>query len=173
MRVVLLAILCSGASVANQFPPGEVIERHAVLHQVPIELICAVIEVESAWQTRAVSPKGAVGLMQLMPATAVTFAVANRFVPEQNVAGGSAYLGRLIRRFNGDLRLVVAAYFAGEERISRHGLRCANPEVHGYVLKVATAYRKCLRMKEVNPHGELETADAGVPSDASGDGPGN
>jgi soluble lytic murein transglycosylase-like protein len=121
MRVVWLAILCGGVAAANQFPSGEhleVIERYAALHQVPVELICAVIEIESAWHAGAISSKGAVGLMQLMPAAAVTFAVANRFVAEENIAGGAAYLGRLIRLFNGDLRLVVAGYFVGEQCIS-------------------------------------------------------
>ncbi len=81
-------------------------------YRVPPELVYAVIEVESAWQPRAVSNKGAVGLMQLMPATAVNFGVTNRFEIEQNIRGGVAYLARLLKLFqwrsapgNGSLRV--------------------------------------------------------------------
>ena len=72
-------------------------------------------------------PKGAAGLMQLMPATAVTFGVRNRFRMEENVQGGVAYLAWLQQRFRGDLRLVTAAYFAGENAIASHGLSYSSP----------------------------------------------
>ena len=92
------------------------------LISVPNELVHSIIEVESAWNPRAVSTKGAVGLMQLMPATAVTFGVTNRFDIEQNIRGGVAYLARLLKLFDGDLRLVAAAYLTGENRILPVGL---------------------------------------------------
>jgi soluble lytic murein transglycosylase-like protein len=117
-------------------------DHYAAFYQVPRELVLAIIEVESAWNPRAVSIKGAVGLMQLMPATALTFGVANRFDIEQNIRGGVAYLARLLKLFDGDLRLVAAAYLAGENRILPAGLLYSNAEVYRYVSKVARLYRE-------------------------------
>jgi soluble lytic murein transglycosylase-like protein len=115
---------------------------YAERYGVPSELVHAIIEVESAWNPYAVSSKGAVGVMQLMPRTAAAFGVRNRFQIEDNVAGGVAYLSRLWLRFRGDLRLVTAAYFAGEERISRSRLSYSSPEVCRYVAQVAQVYRR-------------------------------
>ena len=79
---------------------------------VPRELVRAVIEAESNWNPRAVSPAGAIGLMQLMPDTAAAFRVRNRFDPAENIRGGVAYLAFLMEECGGDLRLVVGAYNA-------------------------------------------------------------
>lgn len=117
------------------------VESYSRAHQVPVELVEAVIEVESDWSPHAVSPKGAVGLMQLMPATAVRFGVRNRFDIQENIRGGVAYLAWLIRLFRGDLRLAVAAYFVGESRILSRGLAYSSPEVFQYVSRVAKRYR--------------------------------
>ena len=117
-------------------------DYYADRYGVPRELVHAIIEVESAWQPYAVSAKGAVGLMQLMPATAATFGVRNRFRIEENVQGGVAYLSWLQQRFHGDLRLVTAAYFAGENRIAPRGLSYSSPDVFGYVTRVAQVYRR-------------------------------
>jgi soluble lytic murein transglycosylase-like protein len=117
-------------------------DHYADLYQVPRELVHSIIEVESGWQPHAVSNKGAVGLMQLMPATAVTFGVTNRFEIDQNIRGGVAYLARLLRLFKGDLRLVAAAYITGEKQILRVGLQYSNAEVYMYVRKVARLYRE-------------------------------
>jgi len=116
--------------------------HYAAAYQVPCELVQSVIEVESAWNPRAVSIKGAVGLMQLMPATAMTFGVTNRFDIEQNIRGGVAYLARLLKLFDGDLRLVAAAYLTGENRVLAAGLSYSNAEVYRYVIKVARLYRE-------------------------------
>src|SRR2546428_4789828 len=89
-------------------------EYYAHVYQVPVELVDAVIEVESNWQPYAVSPKGAAGLMQLMPVTAAHLGVRNRFHIEENIRAGVAHLAWLMHLFGGDLRLVTAAYFAGE-----------------------------------------------------------
>jgi len=118
------------------------VDFYAHRYGVPRELVHAIIDVESAWQPHAVSAKGAVGLMQLMPATAVTFGVRNRFRIEENIQGGVAYLSWLQRRFHGDLRLVTAAYFAGESRIASQGLTYSSPQVHRYVSQVARIYRR-------------------------------
>jgi soluble lytic murein transglycosylase-like protein len=117
-------------------------DYYAAVYRVPPELVHAIIEVESAWQPPAVSNRGATGLMQLMPATAVNFGVTNRFEVEQNIRGGVAYLARLLKLFNGDLRLVTAAYVAGEERILSFGLHYSNSEVFAYVSKVARLYQR-------------------------------
>ena len=141
-------VLCAGQServVAMQWA-----DYYSAVYRVPPELIHAIIDVESAWQPRAVSNKGAAGLMQLMPATAVNFGVTNRFEIEQNIRGGVAYLASLLRLFNGDLRLVTAAYVAGEGRILPVGLRYSNAEVFAYVSKVARLYRE-KRFKRLQP----------------------
>lgn len=108
---------------------------------LPVELVDAVIQVESGWNPYAVSNKGAAGLMQLMPATAIRFGVRNRFDVEDNIRGGVAYLAWLMRLFRGDPRLAVAAYYAGESLILLRGLAYSSPEVFTYVARVAQVYR--------------------------------
>jgi len=117
------------------------VEYYAQRYQVPVELVEAVVEVESNWQADAVSPKGAVGLMQLMPATAVRFGVRNRFRVEENIRAGVEYLAWLMRLFRGDPRLVVAAYYTGQQPILERGLACSSPDVYRYVARVACLYR--------------------------------
>jgi soluble lytic murein transglycosylase-like protein len=126
------------------------VEYYAQRYQVPVELVEAVVEVESNWQPDAVSPKGAVGLMQLMPATAVHFAVRNRFHIEENIRAGVEYLAWLMRLFRGDLRLVVAAYYTGERPILARGLAYSSPDVYRYVAHVAHLYR-AKRLARVQP----------------------
>jgi soluble lytic murein transglycosylase-like protein len=99
----------------------DVIEETAAQNGVRTDLVRAVIQVESAFNPHAVSNKGAMGLMQLMPATARQFGVANAFDPEQNVRGGVAYLRQLLDRYDGDERLALAAYNAGPGAVDRHG----------------------------------------------------
>jgi len=135
-------------------------DYYAGVYRVPPELVHAIIEVESAWQPHAVSNKGAAGLMQLMPATSVTFGVTNRFEVEQNIRGGVAYLARLVKLFNGDLRLVTAAYVAGENRILSAGLQYSNAEVFEYVSKVARLYQQ-KRLKRLRTEPVVESADKG------------
>ncbi len=108
---------------------------YASAFEVPLELVEAVIQVESGWNPYAVSRKGAAGLMQLMPATASRF----------GVPGGVAYLAWLIRLFNGDLRLAVAAYQVGESQILSRGLAYSSREVFLYVSRVAQLYRALRR----------------------------
>lgn len=108
---------------------------------VPIALVAAIMAVESGGDPYAVSPKGAAGVMQLMPKTASQFGVRNRFLVQENIRAGVAYLAFLIRAFYGDLRLAVAAYYAGERRIERRNLACSSPLVYNYVDRVAAVYR--------------------------------
>ena len=116
-------------------------EYYAAVYQVPVELVAAIIDEESGWNPYAVSKKGAAGIMQLMPATAVRFGVQNRFLVQENIRGGVAYLAWLKQRFNGDLRLITAAYYVGEDAISSRGLEYSSPDVQGYVKRVAQRYR--------------------------------
>ena len=116
-------------------------DHYADLYRVPPALVHAIIDIESNWQPNATSPRGATGLMQLMPATAAAFGVKDRFDVEQNIRGGVAYLAHLIRRFGSDLRLVAAAYIAGENAVAARGLRYSNAEVYHYVLRVRERYR--------------------------------
>jgi soluble lytic murein transglycosylase-like protein len=116
-------------------------EYYAALYHVPAELVAAIIDEESGWNPYAVSNKGAAGIMQLMPATAVRFGVRNRFLVQENIRGGVAYLAWLKQKFNGDLRLITAADYVGENTISSRGLEYSSPDVQGYVKRVAQRYR--------------------------------
>lgn len=117
------------------------IEYYATKYQVSVDLVMAIIDEESRWNPNAVSNKGAVGLMQLMPRTAERFGVRNRFRLDENIRGGVAYLARLNYEFGGDLRLVTAAYYVGESPILLRGLEYSSPDVHEYVSSVAQRYR--------------------------------
>jgi soluble lytic murein transglycosylase-like protein len=101
------------------------------------QLLHAVIQVESGYQAHARSPKGAQGLMQLMPATAERFGVRDAFDPRQNIRGGALYLKWLLEYFRGDLRLALAAYNAGEAAVVKAGYRIPPiAETRDYVPKV-------------------------------------
>ena len=117
-------------------------DYYARAYGVPLELVQAVIDVESAWRPYVISTKGAAGLMQLTAPTAFTFGVTNRFRIEENIRGGVSYLAHLIREFDGELRLVAAAYYAGEERIKRQGLGCADADIYRYVRQVQRFFLK-------------------------------
>jgi soluble lytic murein transglycosylase-like protein len=114
---------------------------YAAAYHVPLELVEAVIDEESGWNPYAVSSKGAAGIMQLMPETAIRFGVYNRFRLDENIRGGIAYLAWLTEKFNGDLRLVTAAYYVGERPISSRGLAYSCADVQSYVARVARRYR--------------------------------
>ncbi len=106
-------------------------------------LIHAVISAESGYNPFARSPKGAAGLMQLMPATAKRYGVTNRLDPAQNIQGGARYLRDLVRMFNNDLHLAVAAYNAGENAVVKYGNRIPPySETMTYVPRVMTYYKK-------------------------------
>lgn len=123
---------------------GDRIRAAAVRNGVPEDLILAVIVVESAGQPTAVSPKGAVGLMQLMPETASRFGVSNPFEPGMNIDGGAALLGKLARMYARDPILMLAAYNAGEHAVERHGGPPPYAETRAYIPRVlgATAAAK-------------------------------
>lgn len=117
------------------------IERAATESQLRPALIHAVVRAESAYRADAVSSKGAVGLMQLMPATAERYGVSNRRDPAQNLRGGSTYLRELLEMFDNDLQLALAAYNAGENAVIRYGRQIPPyAETQDYVRKVLRFY---------------------------------
>src|SRR5262249_88662 len=118
------------------------VAAYAQRYSVPVEFVRAVVEQESGWKSCLVSPKGAVGLMQLMPSTASRLKVENRCELKQNISGGVRYLAWLMNKIRGDLRLVAAAYYAGEHRIERRGLNYSNPEVVTYVASVRERFER-------------------------------
>jgi soluble lytic murein transglycosylase-like protein len=109
-------------------------------YHVPVPLVRAIIQRESNWQPCAVSPKGAKGLMQLMPMTARRLGVRDSCNIEQNISGGVRYLAWLMRLFHNDLRLVAAGYYAGEDIVARRGLSYRNREVVSYVARIRATY---------------------------------
>ena len=116
------------------------IEQTADQHQVDRDLIRAVVQVESNYNPLAVSPKGAMGLMQLIPGTARRFGVANVFDPAQNLDGGTRYLKYLMEMFDGDLELSLAAYNAGENAVARRRSVPPIPETRNYLRKINAIY---------------------------------
>ena len=111
--------------------------------QLKPELLHAVIRAESSYDPKAVSKKGAVGLMQLMPGTARRYGVNNSWDPESNLDAGARYLKDLLEMFDQNLMLALAAYNAGENAVKQYGNRIPPfPETQRYVTKVMTFYRQ-------------------------------
>jgi len=111
-------------------------------HGLDPDLIDSVIRAESAGNPRAVSPKGAAGLMQLMPATARDLSVSDVFDPTQNVDAGTRYLRWLLGLYNNDLTLALAAYNAGPEKVAAHKGVPPYAETRGYVSRVIRSYNR-------------------------------
>ena len=121
----------------------ELVAEAARRSQVDPRLLHAVIAVESGYNPQAISAKGAIGLMQLMPNTARRYGVGNLRDPSQNLLGGASYLRDLLKLFNNDVRLALAAYNAGETAVLSHGSRIPPyRETSAYVPKVMAVYRK-------------------------------
>lgn len=128
--------------VASEPAPGlaHEIETMARRYGVDERLVEAIVQVESGGNPRAVSPKGAQGLMQLMPARASTLGVADVFDPRANLDGGVRHLRDLLLRYDGNVRLALAAYNAGEEAVRLHGGVPPYRETREYVRKVLARY---------------------------------
>lgn len=120
------------------------VARHARRHRLPPALLRAVIKTESDFNPVAVSRAGAIGLMQLMPQTALMLNVGNPFDPEQNVHGGAAHLRALLDRFEGNLTLALAAYNAGVTAVERYNALPPYRETRRFVQKVLRNYRRYL-----------------------------
>jgi len=122
------------------------VEKAAREHSLDRALLQAMIAAESGFDPHAVSHKGAVGLMQLMPETARRYGVRNLYDPAENIQGGARYLRDLMRKFNNDLSLTLAAYNAGEDAIIQYGHRIPPyRETLQYVPRVLTLYRQYQR----------------------------
>jgi soluble lytic murein transglycosylase-like protein len=128
----------SGAALPGRY--DAIVEEMARSHQIDAALIHALIRAESNYNASAVSPKGAIGLMQLMPATARRYEVADPRDATQNIRGGVRYLRDLLDLFHHDLALTLAAYNAGEAAVARYGGVPPYPETTSYVAKVLEFY---------------------------------
>src|SRR6059036_3887890 len=126
------------AQIADRAPVPyrDLIRAAAARHELAPEVVESVIRVESNFEARAVSPKGARGLMQLMPATAAQLGVRNVFDVRQNIEGGVRHLRHLVDRYGGDVTLALAAYNAGVEAVGRYGGIPPYPETQAYVARV-------------------------------------
>jgi len=121
-----------------------IVRNVASRHQIDPKLVRAIIRAESDFDPRAVSSKGAMGLMQLIPSTAQRFGVGNPFDPKQNIEGGVSYLKYLLKLFGGNLPLSLAAYNAGENSVIRSGGIPAIPETEHYVREVTHLYHSTI-----------------------------
>ncbi len=129
----------------NRQKYSPIIVSAARVNSLDPNLIHAVIKAESAYNPKAVSHKGAVGLMQLMPQTALRYGVKNREDPEDNINGGAKYLSDLLQMFESDIRLAVAAYNAGEHNVIKYGNKIPPfRETRQYVSRVMKYYRSNL-----------------------------
>ena len=150
-------VVAGGSQPATRRLPAAPAEVRQIINEVAMqvniapELLHAVIAAESNYNSRALSPRGAIGLMQLIPATATRFGATDPYVARQNVLAGASYLKWLMALFNGDLELVLAAYNAGEQAVIRAGGRIPPyPETMAYVPRVL-AYLRCARSSACKP----------------------
>jgi len=141
--IFVLATRCWAASGYGDRHEAEYyVAAYAQHYAVPVEFVRALIEQESAWRRCAISSKGAAGLMQLMPDTARRLGVQDRCDLRQNISGGVRHLAYLMVKFHGDLRLVAAAYYAGERVVVAKGLRYSNPDVVTYVAHLRARFER-------------------------------
>jgi soluble lytic murein transglycosylase-like protein len=141
----------------------DVIVEHSRMHNIRPDLVRAVVQVESAFNPYAVSPKGAQGLMQLMPATQRTLGVTNPFNPFENIRAGVRYLRQLLDRYNNDEALALAAYNAGPNAVAKYGEKVPPyQETRNYVFKVnqlagpkAPPPPQIYRAADVTPDGRI------------------
>ena len=129
----------------RQYAPA--IKRAAKANHLDPALLHAVIAAESGYDVNAVSNKGAMGLMQLMPETAKRYGTTDPFNPEQNIRAGAQYLSGLLQRYGNNLHLALAAYNSGEANVAKYGQRIPPfPETVAYVPKVMGLYRRYQRV---------------------------
>ena len=163
-RTAILAPLSGRAatpllrSLNSSFDP--LIWQHSSQQGVRPDLVRAVIQVESAFNPLAVSPKGAMGLMQLMPATAARFGVVNAFNPAENIRAGVGYLKQLLTRYENNEELALAAYNAGPLAVDRHGSRIPPyRETQDYVRRINALGGTATRIPGTNTYKWVETID--------------
>lgn len=147
----------------RELPPSKVpidnlIVSAATRHQIDPDFLSSVVKAESGFNPNAISPKGARGLMQLMPQTAISFGVENAFDPTANLEAGTKYLRQLLDQYDGDPVKALSAYNAGALRVAQYGGMPPYPETRAYVTRIADDYnRKKLQQQAhstVAPSGE-------------------
>jgi soluble lytic murein transglycosylase-like protein len=136
--VLLQAAPGARPDLKQQYDP--IVQTYARRFSVDAALIHSIIRAESNYDSRAISPKGAVGLMQLMPATAAQYGVEDRFDPDENIRGGVKYLKDLIKLFNGNTAKVLAAYNAGQEALKKFNGIPPYAETVEYIRRVMASY---------------------------------
>ncbi|MBS1859274.1 MAG: lytic transglycosylase domain-containing protein [Acidobacteria bacterium] len=141
----------------------EAVARIAAEHSLPPQLIHSVIKVESNYNPYAVSDKGALGIMQLIPETARRFGVKNVFNPVENIQGGAKYLRYLLDLFQGSYPLALAAYNAGEAAVARYGGIPPYPETQNYVVLVRRQLELAKRAEEARAAAAPQRPPAGEP----------
>lgn len=124
----------------ESLPYGKAIYLAGKRHEVDALLVAAIVQAESSFVPDAISPQGAMGLMQVLPATAERYGVSDLANPRSNLDVGSRYLARLMRQFDGDLERALAAYNAGPAAVERYGGVPPYAETRGYVAKVLAIY---------------------------------
>ncbi|RZU29037.1 lytic transglycosylase domain-containing protein [Edaphobacter modestus] len=147
-NAVNIPIVSESRPTSRPEHPAEIVyyaDAYADHYGVPRQLVYAFITQESGWKPRAVSAKGAAGLMQLMPATAAHYGVTDPFNISENIGAGVHYLADLIATFK-DWRLAVASYYCGSTYPQKRGLRYANPDVVAYVRAIQAHYSKELML---------------------------
>jgi soluble lytic murein transglycosylase-like protein len=156
------AIRPAKAGNASLPPPeiNDLVEQTANRHQIDPQLVHAIIKVESEYDPKAVSAKGAMGLMQLIPETASRFGVENPFNPKENIEGGVSYLKYLLDLYRGDLSLSLAAYNAGEGAVQRFGGIPSFTETRDYVRRVTNIYQSAPPQSGTNAAGNKPQASA-------------
>ncbi len=143
---LLLSVLTAPAEAGpgqerkEQYDP--IIKAFSSKYNVPADLVHSIIKAESNYDSGAVSPKGAAGLMQLMPVTAAQYGVKDRFDPEDNIKGGVKYLKDLCKLYNSNTRLVLAAYNAGQEALKKFNGIPPYRETREYINRVMASYPK-------------------------------
>ena len=147
-------------------PPGtfrEAIDQIAAKHDLAPQLVHSVIAVESNYNPNAISPKGAQGLMQLIPSTARRFGVNNVFNPVENIEGGARYLRYLLDLYHGDYRLALAAYNAGEGAVAKHGGVPPYAETQNYIQQVGRRLVQAKQQQEQQKKAEGKTEPPAPP----------
>ncbi len=140
--LLTLPLLSLGAEgrLALRKKYDQFIQKVAYKYSIPPSLVHSIIRYESNYNSRAVSHKGAVGLMQLMPETAKEYGVKNLYDPAENIEGGIRYLKDLIKLYAGKTNLVLAAYNAGQEAIKKYGGIPPYPETRNYIRRIMGKY---------------------------------
>jgi hypothetical protein len=146
------------AAPMPRYPYDALIRAAALRHRLDEKLVASVIAAESNFDPRAISPKNARGLMQLLPDTARRLGVTDIFDPEQNINAGTRYLRELLDRYDGDLTLALAAYNAGPERVAQYNGVPPFPETRAYLSRISA------RLKDTAP---FAVSAASVPASSA------